>query len=509
MDKHLVDQAKGGQCQILNFLAIHREIESMKNPNQALRILLSGVLCLSQIALAEGTNEIQSRIEKILSRSRIRKDELGLIVGQSKAGSYQTLFSLNAEKSLIPASLTKIITAAGVLDGLGPSLKLETKLMSAAAIKGDQLEGDLYLVGGGDPGFVSETMWFLVNEFRRTGVKTIQGHVIVDDSRFDRVRSDESRQDERVDRAFDAPVGAMSYNWNSVNIFVRPGAKAGEGARVVLDPEGDFVRLEGSVKTTHGKGVQVNVERKKSKDPEHSEVIHVSGQIGVEANEFVAYKNITAPDRWSGINLIQFLAQRGIKVKGEVKIGTAPKEARLLARAESKPVAALVSDMLKFSNNFVAEMLVKNLAAESGRSPATLAAGVGLIQKSLPKFGLDEKKVTYLNPSGFTRENRTTASDLNSMMIKMKERFDFFPEFASALPIGGVDGTLKSRMKGSLAHGRIRAKTGLLNGVVGLAGFAGKKESGLTSFVFIFNGRGQLGEEARQLFDQLATELVQ
>ncbi|MGE0762625.1 MAG: D-alanyl-D-alanine carboxypeptidase/D-alanyl-D-alanine-endopeptidase [Bdellovibrionales bacterium] len=454
------------------------------------------------------SEKLAEKLDRLLKASRLHREEFAAKVVLAKSGAKETLWEIRSDQQMIPASLTKVITAGAVLRGLGPSRKLETKLWTAGETVADELNGDLILQGGGDPGFVSETMWFLVNEFTRTGIRKIKGNVIVDSARFDQIRTDPSRQSERVDRAFDAPVGAMSFNWNSVNIFVRPGAKAGAQAQVVLDPENDEVKLRGDVKTVGARGkTDIRVERKTGARGE--DVIWINGQIPVDAKEFIAYKNISSPERWSGRVLLQFLRQRGITVSGEVKVGALPATAKQAARAESKPVADMVKDMMKFSNNFVAEMLVKNLAAEKKSTPASLGAGVELVRQYAISNGVPANRFTLVNPSGFSRENKITATDLNQVLLGLREEFGVFAEALASFPVAGVDGTLKSRMRGTAAEGRVRAKTGLLNGVAGLAGFAGRGDGSQLTFVFLFNGRTSRSEDARALFDQLAVQLVQ
>lgn len=471
-----------------------------------LRLILISFFC-SSFAFAQGG--LKERLQRVLGKSPLQEKEVGAYVSIRQNGQAVEVWGRNEKKNFIPASLTKVLTAGAVLEILGPSRKLETRLMATATQSGTTLEGDLYLVGGGDPGFVSETMWFLVNEFVRTGIKQIAGKIIVDDSKFDRIRSDQTRQEQRVDRAYDAPVGAMSFNWNSVNVYVRPGLKEGQPALVFLDPENSYTELKGSVKTIGGRASNVSVERLPVNEKSNREQILVSGQIGVGAMEFVAYKNISRPEIWSGHQLVSFLAQRGIKVSGTVQAGTAPATARLLAKAESKPVAHMVADMLKFSNNFVAEMLVKNLATQVPNSVGTLAAGNEEIKKYLLGVGLGKETFHLESPSGFSRKNEFQPLQLHAVLEKMHNDFSVFPEAMAGLPLAGVDGTLKSRMKNSPAAGEVRAKTGLLDGVVGLAGYANGKRGDLITFVFVFNGRSNKSEDARATFDQMAKELVQ
>src|SRR5690606_18227258 len=139
--------------------------------------------------------------------------------------------------------------AGAALKILGPSKRFVTEIRSSASVQGKILKGDIYLKGGGDPAFVTETLWVLVNEFARSGVEKIEGSIFVDDTLFDEVRFDPSREDSRVDRAYDAPVSAMSFNWNSVNVFIRPSDKVGSDAQVHADPENEMVVVENHVKT--------------------------------------------------------------------------------------------------------------------------------------------------------------------------------------------------------------------------------------------------------------------
>ncbi len=468
------------------------------------RILLLAAMIFGIPAFAQknaDNKDLNARLSKVLKSFSVPQTKLGLAVVDLGATPQRMIYGLNETEAFIPASVTKIATAAAVLQKLGPSFKFQTTLWSSGSVKNGVLDGDLVLKGGGDAGFVSESMWFLVNELVRTGIKKVEGNIVVDDSDFDSVRSDPSRDPERVDRAYDAPVGAMSFNWNSINIFIRP-AQVGQAPQVVLDPIANGFKIDNRAKTVNKTGTNLDVSRS-------GNTVRVSGTIGLGSNEAAVFKNIDDPDEWAGNNLVFFLEQRGITVSGKVKAGKRPEKATLLAKAESKPVSLHVADMLKFSNNFVAEMLTKNLAAQAGTVPATLDGGMKIIRDNLEDMGLDPKKFILLNPSGLSRKNRIRPVDLAMVLAKQQQNFPTFAEFMSGMPLAGIDGTLKNRMKNSPATGWVRAKTGLLTGVVALAGYAGHKDGSVQAFAFIFNGKAEQGDLVRRLFDQLATELVQ
>lgn len=433
----------------------------------------------------------QTSVDAILKRYKVEPSNVSLeILNDDKS-----VYALNENKQKMPASITKILTSYAVLKKLTASHHFYTKLFWDGQ--------NLYLKGGGDPSFVSENMWFLVNEFTRSGIKKIKGDIIVDDTLFDRVRFDESRESTRVDRAYDAPVGAMSFNWNSVNIFVKPTA-AGQKARVVVDPENQYFDLVNNTVTVAGsakKELTVQIS-----NAEH--LITVSGDVQAGASEKAIFKNIDTPDLWSGTNLKFFLSQRGIIVDGKVRTGTVPDNAEQVAVYESKNFAYIMADMNKFSNNFVAEMLTKNIAAEEVKSEASLARGVQGIQAELKKIGLDEKQIKIVNPSGLTRDNAISAHSMNRVLSEIKNDFSIFTTFTESLPIAGIDGTLKKRLKDGPAEGWVRAKTGYISGVVALAGYAGRRDGSVLTFTFLYNGPRDEGQ-VREAFDQIVLSSLQ
>ncbi len=383
--------------------------------------------------------------------------------------------ALNQFEKKIPASVSKMLTSYAVLS----RFPLGSKFLTQVYFDGN----NIYLKGGGDPSFVSENMWYMVNELTRRNLRSIPGDLIVDDTLFDKVRFDESREDKRVDRAYDSPVGAMSFNWNAVNVFVKP-TKAGEKAQVVVDPENDFYELKNNTMTVSGspkKDLVVSISNSEK-------TISVSGEVSAKSSEKAIFKSVNEPDIWSGVNLKAFLKQRGIQIAGKVKTGKVSENAELLTTVESKNLSYILSDMNKFSNNFVAEMLTKNLAVSDGKPSASLKQGVDVIRAELAKIGLTSKEVEIENPSGFTRNNRLSAHALNKVMLAMKNDFSMFPTVLESLPIAGIDGTLRKRMKDTSAQGFVRAKTGFLNGVVSLAGYAGRKDGTILTFSFLYNG---------------------
>lgn len=452
-------------------------------------------LTFVQVAFSASKKEL---IEKFIDKQNIPKNELGLIITNHHN---EVIYEYNPDKKLIPASITKIITSGAILKSMPPGYKFKTQLLLSEKyqIKDETYKGDLFLKGGGDPSFVSENMWFLVNIFDRLGIKKIEGDIIVDDSLFDKVRFDESRQEVRVDRAYDAPVGAMSFNWNSVNIFIRPNGN-GKKPKIFIDPDVPMFTIENKATLVEGDNNNLSVEKRNNK-------IIVSGKLGKNSKEVVFFKNIQEPDEWAGENLKLFLKHRGISVSGGIKNRKTPTTAEVVAEYESKPIEVIMADMNKFSNNYVAEMLIKNLSL-SLAPIGNMADGMKMVNQYIESLKLNKDSYEVYNPSGLTRDNKITARSMVRILENLHSDFKVFPEFVNSLPIAGVDGTLKKRMKGEAGERWVRAKTGYLTNVVSLAGYAGLTDGQVYQFSFIFNGKTD-ETKIKNTFDKILNILVE
>jgi serine-type D-Ala-D-Ala carboxypeptidase/endopeptidase (penicillin-binding protein 4) len=268
----------------------------------------------------------------------------------------------------------------------------------------------------------------------------------------------------------------------------------------------EYLKLDNRAKVVKGSRNSLTVSREQSSDKK-SEVISIRGELGVDSGEVVVYKSILDPALWAGWHLKEFLRQRGISFTGVVRSGKTPGTAKVLAQVKSKPIAAHVSDMMKFSNNYVAEILTKNLGVHVYGPPGTMDKGVGQLKEYLKGLGITDFEIT--SPSGLSRRNEMRAQDLFKVLSHLKSNFRVFPEYLSSMPIMGVDGTLKRRMGSSSALAQVRAKTGHLTGVNGLAGYLGKADEKQLTFVFLYNGSASEAAKAKELFDDIILKLLE
>lgn len=409
-------------------------------------------------------------------------------------------FKHNAEKAMKPASLTKIVTAAYSLEKLPMNFKWKSQLRTSSKVRNDKLMGDLCYYGGGNPNFLTEQLWVLVNHFRRSGIKTISGDLVVDESFFDREYFDDKRMKKRVLRAYDSPVGGASFNWNSVNLYIRPGKTIGQKAKVFVDPENDYVQIDNQLTTSSGKSY-VDIKRVNKNGVE---IFKLKGRVSIHADEKVYYRPIQKPSLWTGHNLIKNLKLLGIKLSGKLKTGRCKTGAKVLASVDSKDLSLVIRDLMKYSNNFIAEVLAKTLVRHELKKQGNMDDSLGLLSKYLKSLGSTNHELYSV--SGLSYHNRMSANSISKVLERMKRNFSVSSEFETSLPIGGVDGTLKSRFKHQMTS-KLRAKTGLLNSVVGLAGYGLSNRNKPFQFVLIYNGTGKMESwKIRNLFDKMVAD---
>jgi D-alanyl-D-alanine carboxypeptidase/D-alanyl-D-alanine-endopeptidase (penicillin-binding protein 4) len=464
-----------------------------------LLVLLLNSLFFSTQLLAQS---LQVEALNLAKKFHISTDKLSVLtikVGTNK----KTLININADKKLTIASLSKVVTSYAVLKSFPPLYQFVTKIKTDGEIEKGVLQGNLYLVGGGDPSFNHEGMNKLVQSLKKKGIKKIIGDIIVDDSYFDNVRYDVSRGDLRADFIYDAPVGAMSYNWNSIQISIHP-SKIGELAKIEIYPPNDYVKISGFIKTKKGYKNDVKAERRLTRKGEN--ILVINGSLGKSYGTLVFEKNITAPDIWSGRNLKYILNKEGISQSGSVKNSMTPMIATSLAEYSGKDILGLLTDLNKDSNNHVAEMLTKAIAVKNNRV-GSISEGVKIINNEVKSLLVNPEGYSFVSPSGLSPDNQVSAENMLKIFEGFSTNKNTHDIFMKSLPIAGLDGTLKNRKIASVNTVWVKAKTGFITGAISLGGYAKKKDGTLVAFSFIYNGNDK-DIKITQFYDQLLAEIL-
>lgn len=445
------------------------------------------------------------RLLQAVRASGLPFDSFSLLAIELGANGPITRLTLHPHIAKSPASTTKLITAAVTLREIPIGTRFSTQVLADGPLENGVLKGNLILKGGGDPSFVSETLWVLVNRLRQIGLQEVDGNILVDDSYFDTVLIDPGRDTKRSELAYDAPISAMSFNWNSAHILIRP-TSLGVAPQVLVEPASDYFNVDNRATTAAGNSIAQLILLRREGSDASGDTLVVSGSLGLHAGEYETRRNITQPALWSGFNLRHYLAYMGISVNGAVIQDVTPAAARLLASIDGRPVEQLVIDMNKVSSNFIAEMLTKSIAARR-MTPGTMSAGLDIINEYMASLGLEPSEYLLVNPAGLTYTNRLSANALVQVLRDAMQDFRIAPEFIASLPIAGLDGTLERRMRDTPAQGWVRAKTGYVDGAVSLAGFAQSANGDPIVYAFLYNGPAS-AQKVRALYDELSNLLV-
>jgi D-alanyl-D-alanine carboxypeptidase/D-alanyl-D-alanine-endopeptidase (penicillin-binding protein 4) len=426
---------------------------------------------------------------------------LSVLVVDRRTGD--ELFALNPDRPLVPASTQKVLTALAALDAFGPGYVFGTELRAPAPIDA-RGEVRLLYVRGADPAMTGEQWWRLASDLRALGLERVAGDLVLDDSLFDRERWHPSWQPVSA-RAYHAPIGALAANYGAFRVVVAPGPAPGVPARVQVDPPLGYFSLSSSVRTgPPGKGTSLDVERGAA-DAGRERVV-VRGRVAFGASPESIWRSVDDPLAYAGAVLRQQLAAAGVDVKGGVRAGPTPGDAVPVMTFEGLPLRTIVDLFLKYSNNFIAESLLKHLGRLDTGAPGSWTNGAVALRTRLSALGLPLDGAVLVDGSGLSRENRVSARLLVAALRRSEQSFGLGPDLLAALPIAGEDGTLRKRAEP--VRRMLRAKTGTLDGVTALTGFARSESGREVVFALISNGHARGDVEAMHAVDDFAAALV-
>ncbi len=394
---------------------------------------------------------------------------------QISAAAYSTrqkkwILQVRSDRVQKPASVIKLLTAAFSLDDLGPNAKFKSSLWAPRAKSADgRVSGNLVFLGGGDPALVTESLVLLAQKLRISGVKEIQGTLVWDDSYFPAWTNPDEKEDGQDERAYNAPVSALSLNYNALALWIRPDLS--------VEPEtpGTHVQVIPQLRNSSNVSNSIRIDRKST--PSNRDRFEISGSIRKDSEIFQKPVSIQEPSRYAATSLCAQILASGIQIDcAKVRRRTAEDLSTVeLASLESQPLSQIVTLMNKYSNNCIANTVAlqwlksKKAPDEFSTDPEKVHSSlVSEFRKESQKWGLKHTEV--LTPSGLSLKTQSTTEDLVQLLKTAHQKADVWPELLVSLPIAGVDGTLKKRFKDPALSGRLRAKTGLLDGVATLAG---------------------------------------
>ena len=401
---------------------------------------------------------LKARIDSLIPDDRFPPAHIGLkIVSLTRK---EMLYELNARALFNPASGQKLLTAATALARLGPDFLLKTIVYLAPE------SNTLYVKGFGDPLFRTQDADSLARMLRRMISPSLRWRLVGDVSYFDDQWWGYGWNWNDEPEAYQMYIMPLILNGNAIKVFARPGRRVGDPLIVRTEPSTRYVSIENTSRTTaRGTATRLTISRKWR---ERSNVITIEGEMARRQREDSAEVSIWQPERYALHVIAERLQSYGITVS-EIAIDTVPHTAMELTRYSHR-LDSVVTYLNKESDNLSGEALIKILGAEFKGTPGSAAAGASVIKDYLAELGIDTTWLRIADGSGLSRHDLLSPAILVRVLEAMYAS-PHFDTFYRSLPVAGVDGTIRRRMKYTDAHGNLRAKTGTLSGVSSLSGY--------------------------------------
>lgn len=520
--------------------------------------LLPGALRAESSKPGHKSNALAEKITSLLAQPDLSRSYWGIKVvsldnaadgktGDSKKGPAQrVLFSLNEDKLFVPASNTKLFTTVSALALLGPDYRFHTTVEANAPLdKYGRIDGDVVLVGRGDPNLSGRTLPYalktertqsstialenLADQLVKTGVKYIDGDVVADDSFYVNEPYGTGWAQDDLQWGFGAPVSALTINDNLIFLNILPGERAGDRAFVTLDPPTEYYKVENRILTVATGGThKIGVHRDQG-----SRIVTVWGTVtvndGLDRQELAAEE----PASFASQLFYEILARHGIVIYGHTRVqhtslssvvtenvppaALPPLQSNALPAATNRATLVLASyDSLpliedlrvinKTSQNLHAELALR-LIGKTGGGIGDSETGLKIEENVFAQAGLEPEEYDFHDGCGLSRENLVSPA-AQVKLLQYAAAQPWAAKFQDTLPVSGVDGSLAERWKGSDVVGHVRAKTGTMDHVNALSGYAITLSGKNLAFSIMVNNHALKNGRIREVIDQIVEAMV-
>lgn len=413
---------------------------------------------------------LQSRLREAFGDAELANCGIAVV---DAAG--RPLFTRRDRTAMTPASTFKLIVSATAYRILGPDHRFTTTFEAQDDPVDGTIHGDVYLVGSGDPTLTRDDLRAGVGALARAGIRKITGSIVADASAFSGPEVNRFWDPDDLQYDYAAGTSALSLDQGTVEFDIIP-TTPGAPARIVANPASDAVRWTGSVLTSYT--TMLTIQRAAEKND-----FTFDGRIAAGVQQAFWRPVIGMPLYTAGVARTM-LRQRGIEVDGGIKTGIAPLTPAVLWRHRSGPLRDIVKQMLLVSNNHFAEQLLRAVGATIGAG--TEATGGRVERAVLRQTEVPEEGLRIVDGSGLASVDRVAPLTLAELLAHTAAE-PAGPQFVRELPLAGIEGTVKYHQLTD-GLGRVRAKSGHIEGVNALAGYVDTRHHGRVSFVIIVNG---------------------
>lgn len=477
---------------------------------------------------------LRSRIEEIVRQPALDPGFFAVKIVSLDNGT--VIYEHDANKFVRPASNMKLYTVAAAFDRLTPDYHFITSVYAKEKPEDGKVKGDLIIYGRGDPSIAARFTngdYFkgindLADRIVAAGVKRVKGDLVGDESYFNGDSFGSGWEWEDLQWSYGAPVSALSVNDNAIDLTVKPADKVGAPVVIATGPPAKLFMSIVSQATTTARGSKSSLRIHRSVGSNNMEI---TGTLAIGDSGFTGGVAIPDPALAFVSMLRDALIKRGVKIDGQLRtvnsmtggsilpvypvneqqIGARPLE---IASLQSPPFSVIAAHTLKPSQNQYTELILRTLGAtqpsvgnDSGRPRDVESLGLDVVRSFLRQAGVSDNDVNLNDGSGLSRNDLITANDTVQLLTYMSKH-KYFAQFRDALPLAGVDGTLRSRMKGTPAEGNIRAKTGSLSSVASLSGYVTTAAGERLVFSMMLNNYPDATAVRRDSIDAIAVLLA-
>lgn len=459
----------------------------------------------------ESTAELKETIDSIIRHPRLKGAVTGVSVRNTE--TKELLYTNQASTRLTPASNLKIITTIAALDILGPNYQFTTEISVDGPIKNGMLQGDLYIVGKGDPTLQKEDFDDLAKKLREKGVREIAGSIYADDSWYDDVRYS---QDLHWNDEYNYTGNAISaltaspnddYLSGSVIINVSPGDQVGDRPKVTITPETDYVQIENKAKTVKsGKALTLLDERVHGTNK-----IMIEGDIPMDSEPYERWRAVWEPTRYALNLFTNSLEEHNIKFsKDKIDTKQVAENAKTLFTKKSVPLKKLIIPFMKASNNGLGEVFTKEIGKVS-YGEGSWDKGIEVLYEVLEQLEMNISEIDIRDGSGMSHNNLVSANFITDLLAQVKDEA-WYPYFKDSFPVAGIrkkdiGGTLRHRLTDDATRKNVRAKTGTLKNVSTLSGYVMTKDGEELAFSILMNN--YLKEPVTDFQDEIVSILAE
>ena len=456
---------------------------------------------------ADPLRQLQQDITAATTGTGVQRATWGVVVESLDRGD--RLFELNPGHLLVPASVAKLVSLATAVGAVGWDYRYETTLQATGPVVDGVLQGDLIVVGSGDPamsGRGGDDVGVLVAALKALGIRRIDGDIIGDDDAFDDPRPGLAWAWDDLGYTFGSLYGALNLAENRMAVTIAPGTLEGGPTTITVDPQAAYRPLANRSVT----GARESMPLLWPEQRPGETFLTLAGSIPVGAPAATLHVSSGNPTLWFASVLRNRLLRDGIEITGEAfdvddyVPGPDRVSARVIYTYRSHPLWELAQPMMKESINLYGEAVLRLNAAAA---PRTNDAALDGMSERLASWGITRSEWQLIDGSGLSRRNVVTPDTLVTVLQRMHDPSGTSP-WMTALPVAGRDGTLEGRMRGTAAENNVRAKTGTMSNIRTMAGYVRTREGEPLAFAIMVDNFEGTGAQAVTAMDAIAVRLA-